>query len=212
MSTSIIIPVYNQELYIGRAIRSALACKSYSDVDIIVVDDGSTDGSCEVIKSFGDKIHFLQNSKNMGLPYSLNRAIRTSSSKYILRLDSDDWIHCRLVDILSFFLDNNNDIDAVASDYYIVDEKQNKISHVSSKEEPIGCSILFRSEHLIDIGLYDNEQRWHEEKELMARFSQKYSVYHIPLPLYRYFRHESNMTLDKSNMDHYQSILNQKLF
>ena len=212
MTTSIIIPVYNQELYVGRAIRSALACKDHSDVNIIVVDDGSTDGSFEIISSFSDQIHFLQNESNKGLPYSLNRAIRYSNSKYIFRLDSDDWLHCRTIDILSFFLDNNNEIDAVASDYFLVDEKQNKLSHISSKDQPIGCSILFRSEHLISIGLYDKEQRWHEEKELMARFRKKYNLYHIPLPLYRYFRHNSNMTLDKKQMNYYEKILESKHF
>ena len=52
-----------------------------------------------------DKITYLENDSNMGLPYTLNKGIISSTGKYIVRLDSDDWMHERLVDILSFSLD-----------------------------------------------------------------------------------------------------------
>ena len=210
MSVSIIIPVFNQQKFLGRALRSAIASKDFCDVEIIAVNDASTDHTQDVLESFGDSIRVLKNDTNLGLPYSLNRGITSSINKYIVRLDSDDWIHPKLPEIMSFFLDLNNSIDAVASDYYIVDEMQERIAHMSSVENPIGCAIMFRKEHLIDIGLYDQDMLWHEERELMLRFKNKYSIHHIPLPLYRYYIHGTNMTLNNSMMNRYASLLADK--
>ena len=206
MSVSIVIPVYNQQKYLGRAIRSAIASRVFCDVEILVINDASTDHTQDVLDSFGDSVRVIQNDTNSGLPFSLNRGIRFSTGKYIVRLDSDDWIHAKLPEIMSFFLDLNNSIDAVASDYYIVDETQERKAHMSSLENPIGCAIMFRKEHLIDIGLYDQEMLWHEERELMHRFKKKYNIHHIPLPLYRYYIHGSNMTLNDSMMNKYDSL------
>ena len=210
MTTSIIIPVFNSEKYISRSIRSALSNKKYSDVEIVVINDCSTDHTLDSILPFMDKIIYLENDSNMGLPYTLNKGIISSTGKYIVRLDSDDWMHERLVDILSFSLDINNNFDAVATDYFLVDSCQNKLSHVSAFDHPIGCSIMFRREHLIDIGLYDPDMLWHEERELMYRFKKRYNVFNLPLPLYRYFKHGDNMTCDIPNMRTYEQILNEK--
>ena len=207
MSVSIIVPVFNQQKYLGRALRSAIASRAFCDVEIIAVNDASTDHTQDVIDSFGDSIRAVINDSNLGLPYSLNRGISISTSKYIVRLDSDDWIHPKLPEIMAFYLDLNNTIDAVASDYYIVDEMQDRKAHMSSLENPIGCAIMFRKEHLIDIGLYDQDMLWHEERELMHRFKKKYSIHHIPLPLYRYYIHGTNMTLNNTMMNRYNSLL-----
>ena len=69
---------------------------------------------------------------------------------------------------------------------------------------------MFRREHLIDIGLYDPDMLWHEERELMYRFKKRYNVFNLPLPLYRYFKHGDNMTCDIPNMRTYEQILNEK--
>lgn len=211
MTTSIIIPVYNQQQYISRAIRSALSNHTTSSpVSIVVVNDGSTDSTPDIIQSFLPSIDIIHNDQRQGLPFSLNKAIKSTTSKYVFRLDSDDYIHDRTIDILSFFLDNNNHIDAVACDYLLVDDLQDTVQHVSSQSHPIGCGILFRKDHLISLGLYDPQMLWHEDKEFMSRFNEHYSVYHLPLPLYRYHIHGQNMTLDSVNSERYLELLRQK--
>ena len=74
----------------------------------------------------------------------------------------------------------------------------------------IQISLMFRIENLIEIGLYDDEFLMHEDKELMLRFEKKYKVHRIELPLYRYRKHEGNMTNNISSMKKYERKLNEK--
>ena len=69
---------------------------------------------------------------------------------------------------------------------------------------------MFRIEHLIDIGLYKETQLWNEEKELMNRFLEKYSITHLNFPLYRYRKHDGNMTNDKEMMTKFEVIQKNK--
>ena len=87
---SIVIPCYKAELWIGEAIRSALN-QSYSPVEVIVVDDGSTDRSLEVIKSFGDKIRW-ETGPNRGGDCARNCGLALSTGEYIQFLDADDYL------------------------------------------------------------------------------------------------------------------------
>jgi hypothetical protein len=77
-------------------------------------------------------------------------------------------------------------------------------------ERPIGCGIMFRSDHLIEIGLYDDAQLMHEDRDLRVRFLEKYNIARVELPLYRYRRHPDNMTNDRSAWNHYEERLKAK--
>ncbi|PJA94745.1 hypothetical protein CO130_02855, partial [Candidatus Jorgensenbacteria bacterium CG_4_9_14_3_um_filter_38_10] len=85
---SIIIPAYNAEKYIQRALESALA-QTYKDIEIIVIDDGSTDKTAEIIKTYQDPriIYFFQ--KNQGQGPARNNGIKKSQGEYITFLDAD---------------------------------------------------------------------------------------------------------------------------
>ncbi len=85
---SVIIPTYNGARYIRQAIDSVLA-QSYSDYEIIVVDDGSTDNTAEILWPYGDRITYLYQS-NQKLPTARNNGITASKGKYLAFLDSDD--------------------------------------------------------------------------------------------------------------------------
>jgi glycosyltransferase involved in cell wall biosynthesis len=86
---SILIPCYNSERYVSEAIESALA-QEYEPKDVIVVDDGSTDGSVDEIRQFSDSVQLFQNEENRGEAYTSNRAIENASGKYIKILHADD--------------------------------------------------------------------------------------------------------------------------
>ena len=109
------------------------------------------------------------------------------------------------------FLEHNKDIQAVASDYYLVDDKENIISKENSIKKPIGCAIMFRIESLIDIGLYNKSFKLHEEKELMSRFLKKHKIARLPIPLYRYRRHKNNITNKKADYKKHLKRLELKL-
>ena len=101
-------------------------------------------------------------------------------------------------------------MDAVACDYFVVDDCENVIERRNCMEHPIGCGIMFRSGQLIDIGLYDDGLLMHEDRDLRVRFLEKYAISRIELPLYRYRRHPDNMTNDRSAYEHYENRLRGK--
>ena len=208
---SLIITTYNYGHYLERAIRSALDQTINKDqYEVIVIDDASTDHTSLILDNYKEDIRIIRFEQNTGLSAARNEGIRKAKGQFIVFLDADDYIQRDLLYIQKVFLEHNNSIDAVAVDYYIVDEKGNHLEHVSVEEKPIACGIMFRKDLLFDIGLYDESFRAREEEELRIRFLMKHQVTRIPLPLYRYRKHNSNLTNDIHKMDTYAKLLSQK--
>ena len=69
---------------------------------------------------------------------------------------------------------------------------------------------MFRTKHLIDLGLYDETFRFHEDKDMKLRFESKYKLGHLNVPLYRYRKHENNIINNEDLMDHHEDKLNIK--
>ena len=89
-AVTVILPAYNCEKYIGKAIQSVLQ-QTFKDFELIIINDGSTDKTETSILQFNDpRIIYLQNSENKGLIYTLNRATELAKGNYIARMDSDD--------------------------------------------------------------------------------------------------------------------------
>jgi glycosyltransferase involved in cell wall biosynthesis len=101
---SVFIPVYNREKYILEAVNSILK-QSFTDFELIIVDDGSTDNTPNLLKSIKDKrIKLYFNEKNMGIPYTRNRGLELAEGEFIALLDSDDIaVQDRLYKQLNFF-------------------------------------------------------------------------------------------------------------
>jgi glycosyltransferase involved in cell wall biosynthesis len=207
---SVIIPAHNEERFIGRAIRSVLNQNIQHGFEIIAVNDASSDRTAFALDLFKEDITILHNEQRMGLPGSLNRAIRAARGKYVVRVDADDYVTSDYLSLLHRFLEANKYMDAVACDYLLVDDAENVIERRNCMEHPIGCGIMFRSDHLIDIGLYDDEQLMHEDRDLRVRFLEKYAIFRVELPLYRYRRHAENMTNDRAAWEHYENRLRDK--
>ena len=208
---SVIIPVFNKEKFLGRCLRSILSqSMSFKDYEIIAVDDGSIDNSNEILKRYKNEIILINHNLNLGLPAALNTGIRAAKGQFIIRLDADDYVHEDYLKIMDLTLRMNNNIDAVACDYLLVNEKQDQVSNINCLDYPIGCAIMYRIEHLIELGLYDENFLVHEDKDLKLRFEKKYSLTRVPIPLYRYFIHGGNLTSNKSLMVEYLAILDQK--
>ena len=94
----------------------------------------------------------------------------------------------------------NEDMDAVSCDYLVVDNKEKIIKRENSAKKPIGCGIMFRTEQLIELGMYDKSFYVHEDRDLRYRFLKKYKITRVQIPLYRYRKHETNITNNKNNM------------
>ena len=208
---SVIVAAHNEERYLGRCLRSLLAQRfERSRYDVIVIDDASTDRTSAVLATFGDSITVLRNETNLGLPASLNRAITSTHSKFIVRVDADDYVNSAFLDVMYMFLADNPQFDAAACDYLLVDDREEIISRRDAIKEPIACGIMFRTEQLIDIGLYDESFLRHEDRDLRLRFLDRYTIHHVPLPMYRYRRHDDNITNDTAEMAHHERRLHDK--
>jgi len=121
MKVSVIIPTYNREQLLKRAIQSVLN-QTFRDFEIIVVDDGSTDNTKEIIDSFtSDKIKYIYESNSGGAARPKNTGIKNAQGKYIAVLDSDDeWLPQKLekqIELLEIFQDPK--LGAVGCDVFV---------------------------------------------------------------------------------------------
>lgn len=94
---SIVIPCFNKEAYVGQAIQSALA-QTYRNVEVIVIDDGSTDNSLRVVQSFGTAVRW-ETGSNRGPSWARNRGMALAQGDFIQFLDADDWLYPRKLEI-----------------------------------------------------------------------------------------------------------------
>ena len=161
-------------------------------------------------------IRLINNEKNMGLPASLNKILQNSLGQYFVRIDSDDYVSKHFLYMLSTFLDMNSgprimksnmNCQAVACDYFKVDNTGQIMSRHSAEKEFVACGIMFTYESLCDIGFYDENYKMREGHEMIRRFREKYKVYNLPLPLYKYRIHESNRTKDSEQVQNYDNKL-----
>lgn len=143
---TVFIPVYNAEKYIAESLESILN-QTYDNLEIILVDDGSTDKSVEIIKSYDDpRIRLIQNEKNMGIPYTRNVGLDHANGKYMAIMDSDDISLPERIEKQVRYLEENPDIDVVGTNYYKFNEKScRKINLTYTTPEEIKILLLFYS-------------------------------------------------------------------
>ena len=205
---SIIVPTFNHSSYIARCVRSLLTQTFEKDYyEIVVVNDKSVDTTNEILNVFREDLIII-NNKNIGLPASLNRGIKKASGKYIVRVDSDDYVNSNFLKFLYEFLIQNEKfkVDGVACDYLLVDDNEKVIAKKKFQKNPIGCGIMFKKSHLKKIGFYDKKFFLCEEKELIIRYKKKYNLDYLGIPLYRY-RRNNNITNDKNNIKYFEKLI-----
>lgn len=143
---SIIMPAYNSEKYIGKAIDSVLK-QTYSDYELIVIDDCSTDNTYKIIQTKAKedmRIHIYQNTENVGVSKTRNRAVSLANGEWIAFLDSDDiWTEDKL-EKQAAFINRNPDTVLFYTGSAFTDEYCNKYNYVLSVCERIDYKTLLR--------------------------------------------------------------------
>lgn len=125
---SVIIPAYNHESYVAQTIDSVIQ-QTYQNIELIVIDDGSTDRTAHVIKSYSDKCktrfsnHLNIFNKNQGVIASLNQGISLANGKYFASIASDDLYLACCISQLVNFLESNSEYGLAVGDNLIVDDK-----------------------------------------------------------------------------------------
>ena len=208
MDISVIVTSFNYDKYIERCLRSLMnqSLKRFH-YEIIVVDDGSTDHTLEILKNYNNEIRLITNEKNMGLPYSANLGIKASRGQYVVRVDADDFVHADFLYMLYRTIDIEREYRSVCCDYFLTDRFGEKIKRLAQKDNPIACGIMYHKDALFDIGLYNEEMLVREEEDLMNKYLKKYKLLYLPVALYRYRDHEKSLTKDKEKMEFYAQKL-----
>ncbi|SVC80175.1 uncharacterized protein METZ01_LOCUS333029, partial [marine metagenome] len=127
---SIYITNYNYGEYLQEAVESVLA-QSFQDFELIIIDDGSTDGSGAIISNYKDvsKIICIC-QENRGLVHSSNVALKLSRGKYIMRLDADDFLAPQALEILVSELERDSKTALVFPDYYLTDREGSVLGQI----------------------------------------------------------------------------------
>lgn len=128
MKVSIVIPVYNAEKFLATCIESALN-QTYQNIEVIAVNDGSTDNSLQILKKYSDKITMID-KKNGGTPTALNAGIKVMKGEWFKWLSADDVLYPNAIEILiknAYELGENAQSKIFYTNYDIIDENGNKL-------------------------------------------------------------------------------------
>ena len=204
-TVSVVMSVYNSEYYLREAINSILN-QTFADFEFLIVDDGSTDNSLEIIRSFSDKrIVLIQNEKNLGLAVSLNKAIRLAKGKYIARMDADDIaMPFRLYKQVSF-MERNIHLDLSGSWVKVFGAVKSVVWKYPASTDEIKAEILFNStfahpsviyrrDIFLKKGLlYDESVKRGQDYELWSRVVKSCKVENIQEVLLHYRIHDKQV-------------------
>ena len=209
-AVSVILPAFNCEKYIGKAIQSLLH-QTFTDFEVIIVNDGSTDKTEANILQFDDpRIVYLKNPENKGLIYSLNRAIEQSRGKYIGRMDADDVSLPERLAMQKQYLDEHPQTAMVATTISFIDENGNDHGIWSLDRKMISAalirnkmpfenciahpSVMIRSDVLKKLK-YNPRQVNIEDYDLWLRLLNRgYVIDKIDEPLLLYRMHDDSIT------------------
>lgn len=207
---SVIIPSFNRVDYIDQSIRCVLD-QTYPNIELIVVDDGSCDGTFDKIKSYGSKLKLLthQGHMNKGQSASINMGLKYAKGKYIAVLDSDDYWELNKLDIQVSYLEQHPDIGLVYSNGYGVDADGNVLyrchpSDHREKNEPdmvlMDCYIALPVNSLVRMSVYDEVggfaeiYRAGQDHDMLIRISEVAKLAYLPEFLWYYRRHGDSIS------------------
>ena len=197
MKVSIIIPAYNAEKTIKKAIDSVLIQDiPKKNFEIIVVNDGSTDNTLRTLKTYGKKIKII-NQSNQGAVRAANKGFKKAKGKHVIKLDADDYLKPNILKEMTRILDNNHKIDFVYCDYF---EKQinGKIKKVSTKNifNTLAGGIMFKKSEFAREGFYRDDLKF-PEYDLLLKVQNKWQGCHIAKPLFFYNRSKRSLTSNR---------------
>ncbi|NDW17733.1 glycosyltransferase [Dysgonomonas sp. 216] len=209
---SVLMPVFNSGEFLTESIDSVIN-QSFTDWELIVVNDGSTDNSEAIINSYNDKrIRYHNNGENRGLIFTRRLMIDMALGEYIAFLDSDDVALPNRLKTQIDFLDKNVRYGMCGSWGVQIDEKgkKGKVLKIATEAAEIRCSLLFsntfiQSSVVIRKKLFGDETynpgfTVAEDYDLWCRLSVKHKLKNIPTPLIKYRWHQNNISKEKEKL------------
>lgn len=214
-TVSIIIPCYNHARFLSRAIDSVLG-QTFSDWEVIVVDDGSTDNTHEVATQFADQRVRYVHQENQGLSAARNTGILAAKGEYLAFLDADDEWECRFLERCVTTLDSNPKVAGVYTFNYHIDEEGRRLPRQAGEIVPSEelyerllqggffppCAVLVRTVIVQRLGLFDTglQGQGAEDWDLWLRMSHRFRMRGIPEVLARYRVYPGSMSTNTAKM------------
>lgn len=228
---SVIIPTYNRAQLIGRAIQSVLN-QSYKDLEIFVVDDGSTDDTERVIKEFqkqDKRIRYIRHEENKGAAAARNTGVKNAKGEYIAFQDSDDeWFLEKIEKQVKVFENTLPEVGIVYTDMWRITENKkeyfyspkimsgNKIKYKQALDYGvmnIGIqTALIKKECFNKVGMFDEKFPRLIDLELFIRLSKYYYFYRIDEPLVNYFDADKGISSNTESLVTARKLILEKYF
>ncbi len=217
---SVLMAVRNGERFVREAIAS-LYGQTYQDFELIVVDDGSTDGTPEILQQVKDSRTFIyRNAENLGLTKSLNKGLSLCRGDYVARMDADDVSAPERLAKQVAFLEGHPDIALVGTPYYHIDAQgmvaaqidvptgDDQIREALKEKNCFGHgTIMARRSALVACGGYDERFVWAQDYDLWLRMAEQHRLANLDEPLYYWRSTEACVSHAKRQQQQYYKDL-----
>jgi len=207
---SIVLPTYNGSRYLRQSINSCLK-QTYQNIELIIVDDGSTDETPTIIQSYKDaRIKYIKHEKNRRLPHTLNTGFNYATGEYLTWTSDDNLFAENAIEKMLAFLKDKN-LEFVYCDYYSFenDDLQNRRiiklpdNSTSGKQTNLAVCFLYSRKVKEVVGDYDPDFFLVEDYDYWLRVSQQFPMGHLNEPLYFYRTHAASA----SSLKYYEQTI-----
>ncbi|GBC96930.1 Putative glycosyltransferase EpsE [bacterium HR16] len=214
---SVVLTSYNHAVYLPQAIESALG-QTLGDIEIVAIDDASTDGSPEILQRYADRIRVVLHETNRGTYATLNEGIALTGAPYIAILNSDDvWLPDKLQKQVAV-MESDPRIGLVHTGFGVIDAQGNPIegnprgirfhpnpqgdllAELLTRNLFITSSVLFRRECIERCGRFEEHLFGMGDWDLWLRIAEHYSIGYVPEPLTLYRLHGQNTMYQSERM------------
>lgn len=197
MFASILVATFNQAGFLSQCIQSLTGQTVLrSEYEIIVVNDGSTDDTSAALKGYAGEVdEIITHKQCQGLVAACNTGLKRCHGEYIVRVDSDDWLHPASIERLQHAADNNPSADIITPAYWIVEQDGTKIlqTDASNMFTWMAGGTLLRRDAVEKAGNYRNFY-WEEYDLYLRMLEDGAQIYELTLPVLYHREHHASMT------------------
>jgi glycosyltransferase involved in cell wall biosynthesis len=226
---SVILPTYNRKHLLKETIESVLS-QTYKDLEVIVVDDGSTDNTEHFISNFNDERITYIKQDHRGVSSARNKGIENAKGEYIAFLDSDDkWLPSKIEEQLKVFKNSKLNPGVIYSGIEYIDENGKKIREerlpayrgnlflylLGARRNVVlgvGSTVLVKRVCFKECGLFDENMSYREDLDLLIRISKRFTFDYVPEPLAKIRIHKKRILTNIDTVIRGRELLFEKIY
>ena len=212
---SVIIPAYNAAPFIRETLASVFN-QTYKDFEVVIVDDGSTDETAEILASYGDRIRWAT-KEHQGQASAVNRAVSMARGEYFAYFDADDIMLPKKLEIQARYLDEHPEVDAVySSDKYYCESREQTVRKRSNPLDSFNLlqdcfilrtAVMHRRACVERLGPFKEKITGSDDWDMWVRISEHYRMDFIDQVLSEYRIHGKNISQTRpKRLDHYRWV------